>query len=90
MEINSGQCLKTLPGLTGWVDSISFSPDGQTLASGGTDQTIRLWDVATGTLIRQLVGHNGAVFGVDFSPDGTLLASSSEDNTVKIWGLAHE
>ena len=49
-----------LTGHTGAVDSVAFSPDGKTLASGSDDDTIRLWDVATGRPIgNPLTGHTG-------------------------------
>ena len=71
-----------------WVFSVSFSPDGTTLASGSRDSTVKLWDVATHTNIATLEGHRGDVNSVSFSPDGTLLASGSYDNTVKLWDVA--
>ena len=70
------------------VRSVAFSPNGQALASGSLDNTIRLWDAASGALLRTLEGHTHHVLSVVFSPDGRLLASGSEDNTVKIWGPA--
>ena len=70
-----------------WVFSVSFSPDGITLASGSRDSTVKLWDVATHTNIATLEGHRGAVNSVSFSPDGTLLASGSGDRTVKLWDV---
>ena len=70
------------------VDSVSFSPDGTTLASGSSDYTVKLWDVATHTNIATLEGHTSAVLSVVFSPDGTLLASGSYDDTVKLWDVA--
>ena len=59
------------------VNSVSFSPDGRTLASGSYDDTIRLWEVSTGRHLRTLTGHTSLVFSVSFSPDGQTLASGS-------------
>ena len=69
------------------VLSISFSPDGQTLASGSRDKTIRLWDVGTGKHLKTLKGHKGSVTSVSFSPDGKTLVSGSTDQTVRLWDL---
>jgi WD40 repeat protein len=70
------------------VWSVSFSPDGQTLATGSEDKTIKLWNLATGKEIRTLRGHQSSVWSVSFSPDGQTLASGSLDNTIKLWNLA--
>ena len=70
------------------VFSVAFSPDGQTLASGSGDNTIRLWDLrqpaAAPTVLR---GHENWVYSVAFSPDGQTLASGSGDNTIRLWDL---
>ena len=70
------------------VLDIKFSPDGTILASGSSDDTIKLWDIATGTLKNTLEGHTDSVRSVAFSPDGTTIASGSYDDTIKLWDVA--
>ena len=77
----------TLTGHSHWVTSVGFSPDGQTLASGSLDSTIKLWDVQTGKVRHTLAGHSFGVLSVGFSPDGQTLASGSWDNTIKLWDV---
>ena len=66
------------------VWGVSFSPDGQTLASASRDQTVKLWR-KDGKELQTLHGHSDSVASVTFSPDGQLIASASWDQTVKLW-----
>ncbi|RKU28100.1 hypothetical protein C6499_10515 [Candidatus Poribacteria bacterium] len=82
----TGAELALIGGHTGYAAAIAFSPDGDTLASGSADDTVRLWDVETGTLINTLTGHTGWVKSVAYSPDGnTLITGGSNDRTVRLW-----
>ncbi len=79
--------IHTLEGFTGSLESVSFSPDNKTFASGGQGEIVRLWDVDTRTEIGTLQGHAGYVSSVSFSPDGRTLASGSNDSTVRLWDV---
>ncbi|MBW4520855.1 MAG: hypothetical protein KME16_14275 [Scytolyngbya sp. HA4215-MV1] len=82
----SGQKLKTFAAHDDRITSISYSPDGQLIASGSWDNTVKLW-TADGKVVRTLKGHTGQVTNVRFSPDGKTIASTSYDTTIKLWNL---
>ena len=69
------------------VNALAFSSDGKTVASGHDDNTVRLWDITTGTEIATLKGHNERINTLVFSPDGTILASGSADKTILLWDV---
>ena len=83
----TGKHTKSFKGHTYGTASVAFSPDGGTLASGGRDGVIRLWDVATGTQINTLPQtkirrYHNEIISVVFSPDGGTLASGGYDGVV--------
>ncbi|KAL3251159.1 hypothetical protein ABHI18_010792 [Aspergillus niger] len=77
--------MQTLEGHSNAVTSVAFSNNGQLLASGSYDKTVKLWDAATGALKHTLEGHSSRVTSVAFSNNGQLLASGSGDKTIKLW-----
>ena len=83
--MSTGKETATFKGHEGSVDTVAFSGDGQLLASGSADHTVKLWGVAKGQEVATLKGHTDKVSSVAFSGDGKLLASASADGTVKLW-----
>lgn len=72
----------------GWeVQKVEFSPDGQILASGSHDGSIKLWDVSSGKILNTLQGHYYSVISLAFSPDGSILASGGWGKKINLWDL---
>src|SRR5262249_50607876 len=68
------------------VNSLTFSPDGEFLASAGGDGTVKVWNSRTGKVIQTLKNaHRGFVCSVAFHPDGRYLASVGADEQLKVW-----
>jgi CHAT domain-containing protein/WD40 domain-containing protein len=82
---DGGLLLKVSHGDT--VRGLSFSPDGQLLATGSADKTARIWDAATGERLAELP-HPGSVLAVAFSPDGRLLATACGAGSAWLWTTA--
>lgn len=69
------------------VNAIAISPDGQTIASGNVDKTVKIWNLQTGKVIYTLSGHKKEIWAIAISPDGKTLASGSGDKTIKLWDI---
>ena len=67
------------------VHGVAFFPDGRRIVSGSADQTVKIWDSATGECLLTINGHSHRVLAVAISPDGKLIASASADHSIKIW-----
>lgn len=84
----TGEALKTISTKhKGGVNSLAYSPDGKTIATGGgyRDDIVQLWDAGTGEHKAILRGHTKTVSSVAYSPDGKTIASGSTDGTVRLW-----
>ena len=71
----------------GVVRTVAFSPDGQTIITGGDDHTIKQWDRAQGICQRSWLAHRGAVTSLKYSLDGQTIASASDDESIKVWAI---
>ncbi|BAY20241.1 WD-40 repeat-containing protein (plasmid) [Anabaenopsis circularis NIES-21] len=75
-----------LQGHNAGVTSVSFSPNGQIIATASRDETIKLWNI-DGTLLKTLQGHSAGVTSVSFSPNGQIISTASSDKTIKLWSI---
>ncbi|CAD8188100.1 unnamed protein product [Paramecium octaurelia] len=86
-NLKTGKQIAKLDGHLDYLNSICFSPDFTTQASGSSDNSIRLQDVRTGKQIAKLDGHSSGGTSICYSPDGPTLASDSDDNSFRLWDI---
>jgi len=79
---------RTFKGHSGWVTGVAFSSDGQRLASGSWDKTVKFWDVATGQELSTVGSKMKEVQALALSRDGRWLAAENSSNTVTLWDAA--
>jgi len=84
-DAQKGTEVLALKGHTGYVTSVSFSPDGKRILTGSWDKTAKVWDAQKGTEVLALKGHTDFVTSVSFSPDGKRILTGSQDTTAKVW-----
>ncbi len=83
--ISHMECTGTLTGHSSYVNSVAWSPDGKTIATGSNDESVKLWDAHTRECTGTLTGHSSRVLSVAWSPDGKTIATGSWDKSVKLW-----
>ena len=82
-----GTFIRKLGNHSGAANCVAFLPDGSGVFSGGDDNKVLLWDVATGTQLAEFIGHADGVTAVAVSADGAKMFSGSRDQTVKFWDV---
>lgn len=84
-RLKTGQATRTIRQHKGQVAALAFSPDRRTLATGSWDETVRLWDLATGLEKACFHWKIGKITTLTYSPDGTRLAAGSLSGSMLVW-----
>lgn len=68
-----------------YIRSVCFSPDGNFLAAGAEDKTVKVWDIDHNRVTQTFTGHELDIYSLDWSSDGRFIVSGSGDKKTKIW-----
>lgn len=86
-SLSNGSELASINAHLTWVTTVAFSPNGQYLITGGSDDKVKIWD-QNGNLLFSCLGHTADVSSVKVSPDNLYVLSASKDKSIKIWDIA--
>ncbi len=77
---------------SGWVRTVTFSPDGDFVAAATWDSTlggtIRIFDLETSEEVQRIFGHTNLITGIEYTPTGTEIVSVSWDRTMRVWDVS--
>ena len=76
-----------LEGHDDWVYSVAFSHDGELIATGSRDRTVKVWDLVSMTCLKTLEGHTNTIHSVRFSSSSLILGTGSFDNSLRLWDI---
>ncbi|PWA77675.1 WD40 domain-containing protein [Artemisia annua] len=85
-DLNKGYCINTII-FPSNCNTISFSPDGQTIISGHVDGHLRLWDIQKGKLLIEVAAHSFAVTSTSLSTNGNMILTSGRDNLHNLFDI---
>ncbi|ETN02469.1 hypothetical protein PPTG_16421 [Phytophthora nicotianae INRA-310] len=87
-SVTSAECLATLMSPNGGdVYTVNLHPSETHLVTGGYDQSVRLWDIATGAVVKTFRGHFASVCDVQFNRHANFIVSGSKDGTIRLWDI---
>lgn len=89
-SVERAKLLRAFRGHTGVINCVAFHPDGTRFASGSSDGTVRVWDVASGEELLRFTQHGGPITRIIYSPDGRHILSCSKANAVSATESASE
>jgi RNA polymerase sigma factor (sigma-70 family) len=90
-NVATGKLIRKFDSSTDGVTAVAFTPDGRMLATANRNQTLTLWETATGKLRAEFKSKDPStttVLAVAFSPDGKTLAAGGADGSIQIWDVA--
>ena len=86
-DLASGLQLRTLRTHPGVAICVDAAPNGQMVASGGSDRSLRIWDLESGECVQTLQGHAAFISAVAWHPSGSRISTASADGTIRVWDL---